>query len=138
VEYYAGLRGVTERGEWGPWIEYFLTGVTRQSEDALARAARINGFLDTWRRVASVGGSATSVALVDLLGENPYWTTPGVARRLGVAYTTAQRAIQRLEAAAILTPLTDARRDRVYCARAILEVLEEPAGLTPPGGNWTR
>lgn len=138
AEYYARLRGVTERGEWESWIEYFLTGVTRQSEDALARAARINGFLDTWRRAVSGGSSATPVALIDLLGENPYWTVRGVARRLGVAYTTAQRAIQRLEAAAILTPLSDAKRDRIYCARAILAVLEEPAELIPLGGDWTR
>ncbi|HSK75654.1 MAG TPA: Fic family protein [Thermoanaerobaculia bacterium] len=129
AEYYGRLRGVTERGEWESWIEYFLTGVTRQSEDALARAARINSLLDTWRRAVSGGSSAIPVALVDLLGENPYWTVRGVARRLNVAYTTAQRAIQRLEAASVLTPLTDAKRNRIYCARTILEVLEEPAGL---------
>jgi len=27
-EYYGRLLGVSERGEWKAWLEYFLTGVT--------------------------------------------------------------------------------------------------------------
>ena len=135
-EYYDRLRGVTERGDWETWIVYFLTGVARQSEDALSRAERINSLLDRWRRAMAGSSSATPLIVVDLLGENPYWTLTGVAQRLGVAYTTAQRAVQRLEEAGILTPLTDAKRNRVYCARDILEVLEEPAKLE--GGDKGR
>jgi hypothetical protein len=71
-----------------------------------------------------------------ILGENPFWTITGAAGRLGVAYTTARRAVERLVDASILTPVTDARRDRVYCARAILDILEEPAQLVPtPRGS---
>lgn len=128
LEYYDRLRGVTERAEWESWIVYFLNGVARQSEDALSRAERINDLLDRWRR-AMTGSSATPLTVIDLLGANPYWTLPGIAQRLGVAYTTAQRAVQRLEEAGILTPLTDAKRNRVYCARDILDVLEEPVSL---------
>jgi Fic family protein len=134
LEYYDRLRGVTERGEWESWIVYFLNGVARQSEDALSRAERINDLLDRWRRAMAGSSSATPLTVVDLLGANPYWTLPGIAQRLGVAYTTAQRAVQRLEGAGILTPLTDAKRNRVYCARAILEILEEPASLVIVGG----
>jgi Fic family protein len=128
-EYYARLQGVTERGEWETWIEYFLNGVARQSEDLLSRAARINTLLERWRLVAASASSTTPIELVGLLGENPYWTISGAAKRLGVVYTTAQRAIQRLVDLSILTPLTDAKRDRVYCAREILDILEEPAKL---------
>ncbi len=128
-DYYGGLLGVSQRGEWNAWIEYFLTGVARQAEDAVSRAFRINGLLDEWR--SSFAGLPSAMDLVNLLGENPYWTISGVARRLEIAYTTAQRAVQRLEAAGVLAPLTDARRDRVFCARAILEILEEPASLSP-------
>jgi Fic family protein len=128
-EYYARLRGVTEGGEWEAWTEYFLNGVARQSEDVLSRAARINALLDQWRLAVAGASSPTPVELVGLLGENPYWMVSGVAKRLGVAYTTAQRAVQRLVEASILMPLTDAKRDRVYCAQEILGILEEPARL---------
>ena len=49
-----------------------------------------------------------------------------VAGRIGVAFTTAQRAIGRLESANIVALTGEAKRNRVYCARAILEILEEP------------
>jgi Fic family protein len=129
-DYYSLLRGVTEAGEWEAWIEYFLNGVARQTEDVLSRASRINSLLDQWR-LAVAGASPTAPELVALLGENPYWTIPGISTRLGVAYTTAQRAAKRLVDVAVLTPLTDAKRNRVYCAQAILEILEEPARLVP-------
>ena len=130
-DYYSRLQGVTESGNWEAWIEYFLNGVARQSEDVLSRASRINVLMDQWRLAVAGSSSTTPIELVGLLGENPYWTITGAAKRLGVAYTTAKRAVERLIDASILIPLTDAKRDRIYCAREILEILEEPARLQP-------
>lgn len=130
-DYYERLRGVSERGEWELWLEYFLNGVARQAEDALSRAGRINSYLDLWRRAVAEAPSRAAAALVDLLGENPFWTVRGASQRLGVAYTTALRAIRRLEENGILVVASGAKRDRVYCARAILDILEEPARLEP-------
>ncbi|MBI4737875.1 MAG: Fic family protein, partial [candidate division NC10 bacterium] len=132
-DYYDGLLGVTERGDWMAWIEYFLNGVARQGEDALNRAERINKLLEKWRIAVAGSSSKVPAALVDRLAENPYCTVKRVAERLGVAYTTAQRAVERLESLSILTQTTDAKRDRVYCATAILKILEEPARLEPLG-----
>jgi ribosomal protein S25 len=69
--------------------------------------------------------------VVELLGTNPFITTKGVTDKLSIAFTTAQRAIERLERARIVKRVGDAKRDRVYCATALLEILEEPARLTP-------
>ena len=38
-DYYDGLRAISERGAWNDWLEYFLLGVARMSEDALSRAS---------------------------------------------------------------------------------------------------
>ena len=130
-DYYDRLLGATERGAWGDWLKYFLNGVARQAEDALDRAERINGLLAKWRLAVAASSSKVPFALVDRLAENPYWTVKRVAERLGIAYTTAQRAVERLESLSILTQTTDTKRDRVYCATAILEILEEPANLKP-------
>ena len=65
-----------------------------------------------------------------LFAENPFNTVRRVADRLSVAFTTAQRAIDRLEAVGVVRQVGKARRNRVYCARAILEVLEEPPSLS--------
>ena len=41
--------------------------------------------------------------------------------------------IERLERLGIVKKSGDAKRDRVYCAKALLDLLEEPARLTPAG-----
>ncbi|MEW6751267.1 MAG: Fic family protein [Candidatus Latescibacterota bacterium] len=130
-EYYARLLAVTETGAWEAWLDYFLAGVAGQAEDALDRIERIDALLSGWRgRLAAAPSRSAERALL-LFVENPYWTVNRLAERLSVAFTTAQRAIDRLEAAGIVALATEARRNRVYCARAILEILEEPARLRP-------
>ncbi|HET9490838.1 MAG TPA: Fic family protein [Methylomirabilota bacterium] len=127
--YYARLQGVHERGEWEAWLGYFLRGVATQSTDALSRAIRINALLEKWRDKAVSAGLPAAVRLVDLLAENPYWTTRRAAERLKVAFTTAQRAVVKLETLNIMRQVNEAKRDRVYCATALLKLLEEPARL---------
>ena len=129
-DYYDGLRGISERGAWSDWLEYFLLGVARMSEDALNRATRINGLLSEWQSKVSRESSNNPLRVVELLGANPFITTRGVTDRLAIAFTTAQRAIERLERARILKRVGDAKRDRVYCATALLDILEEPARLS--------
>ncbi len=128
-DYYDGLRGISERGAWNDWLEYFLLGVARMSEDALNRAARINELLAHWRKRISGESSRNPFRVVELLGTNPFLTTNGVADRLKIAFTTAQRAIERLERARIVKLVGNAKRDRVFCATALLDILEEPARL---------
>lgn len=134
-DYYDGLRGVGERGEWEAWLEYFLNGVARQAEDAVSRAERINAQLGQWRQLVTGLPSRTPAQLVDLLAENPYWTVKRAAERLDVAFSTANRAMGQLMDRAILTEETSDRRGRVFCAREILDILEEPASLTPLGSR---
>jgi len=133
-EYYDRLNAVRTDAAWEQWIGYFLNGVARISEDALSRASRINGLLAQWRQAVAGAASRTPAQVVDLLAANPFWTTGKVAERLGVAFTTAQRAIDKLVELEVLSPTSEAKRDRVFCARAILGVLEEPAHLQPHDG----
>ena len=125
-EYYARLLGVTERGEWEEWLTYFLRGVALQAHDALGRIRRIDDLLSEWKRGLPRGRSRVPHRALDLFAENPFWTVAGLAGRLGVAFTTAQRAIDRLEAAGVVAPVGEARRNRLYCAVALLRALEDP------------
>ncbi len=125
-EYYARLLGVTERGEWEEWLTYFLKGVALQSDDAVDRIQRIDGLFSRWKEGLARGQSRLPERALDLFAGNPFWTVGGVAARLNVAFTTAQRAIDRLAAAGAVAQVGEARRNRVYCAEAILGVLEEP------------
>ncbi len=130
-DYYDALQGAHANGAWHDWLVYFLNGVARQSEDALSRSQRINRMLAEWRERLAGTTSRNPWQLLDHLAANPYVTTNGAARQLKVAFTTAQRAISRLEDEGIVERVGEARRDRVYCARPLLAILEEPAKLSP-------
>jgi Fic family protein len=130
-EYYGALRAVSERAAWEDWLLYVLNGVARQSEDALRRAERINETLTAWQMQVAGSASKISAVLVDRLAANPYLTVKRTAEELGVAFTTVQRAVEKLQRLSIVTQTSDGKRDRVYCATALLRILEEPAQLAP-------
>ena len=132
-EYYRRLLAVSREGDWDEWVAYVLNGVARQSEDAVSRAVRITALLDGWQRALVGARSDLPLKLVDDLAANPYCLVKVIAKREKVAYTTAERAVERLVKLKILRQVNKAERDRLFCATAILDILEEPANLTPEG-----
>lgn len=129
-DYYDLLLSVSKQGKWEIWLEYFLNGIARQSEDALSRAERINKILTDWRLLVAGSSTKTPINLIDLIAANPFITINKSASTLNIAFTTAQRGIEKLEKLKILEKVSPAKRDRVYCAKKILDILEEPAKLT--------
>ncbi|MGQ0653178.1 MAG: Fic family protein [Betaproteobacteria bacterium] len=129
-DYYDLLTGVTEKDDWKSWILYFLRGITSQSQDALSRVERINRLRDDWNRSLTVRLSSNSMKLLDCITANPFITVKGAEEALGVAFTTAQRAIDVLVERKILMQRDDAKRGRVYVAKRLLDILDEPARLT--------
>jgi len=129
-DYYGLLSGISERGEWKPWILYFLKGVVDQSQDALTRVQRINRLREDWHRSLTMRLSSNIMRLLDRLMANPFITVTGAQEDLEVAFTTAQRAIDLLVERKILIQTNDAKRGRVYVARRLLDILDEPVTKT--------
>jgi len=86
-------------------------------------------LLAKWRDKVVDAGLPAAVRLLDVLAENPYCTVRGAAGRLEVAFTTAQRAVAKLQELKIVNQANEAKRDRVYCATGLLRILEEPANV---------
>jgi Fic family protein len=128
-EYYRHLYSISSRGTWIDWLIYFLNGVAIQSEDVLSRTERINELLQNWKIKVASGESSVLVKIVERLAINPFVTVNKIAQDLDIAYTTAQRAIQKLESLNIIQQTSDNKRDKVYCANAILSILEEPTKI---------
>jgi len=128
-EYYRQLYSVSKNGTWQDWLMYFLNGITVQSSDALSRAERINNLLVHWQIAVGTGTEGIAQNIVKYLAVNPYITTKKIAENMNVAFTTAQRAIEKLEKAGIVSQTSQGKRDRVYCAIEILNILEEPTKI---------
>ena len=124
-DYYSHLLHIIERGEWEEWLVYFLNGVAAQAGETIEKMLRIDELLSGWKLDLVRERSRVPERALDLFSENPFWTVGALAERLEVAFTTAQRAVNRLEALGAVSRIGEERRDRVYCAQAILDVLEE-------------
>ncbi|MBS4169429.1 hypothetical protein [Neochlamydia sp. AcF95] len=124
-EYYKQLYNVSAKGTWHEWLIYFLNGIAVQTEDVLLRVERINDLLNKWKMQVARSTANVPVLIVEHLAVNPYLITSRIAEELKIAYSTAQRGIQKLEEAKIIKQINSTRRDKIYCATEILAILEE-------------
>ena len=69
-EYYERLQAVRERGELQERIQFFLTAVAAQAEDAVARAEQLVGLRERYR-LDLAGSRSRATEVVDLVMENP-------------------------------------------------------------------
>ena len=128
-EYYRRLHAITEQGDWDVWIEYFLNGVACQAKDALGRISLMQETVAKWRRSFTAKSDKHCLSLIDDCMINPFMTVGGIAQKHDIAFPTAQRAIDKLQKAGILKQTSDAKRSRLYCARRILDILNDPAKI---------
>jgi len=125
-EYYDRLLEVSQRGAWRQWLEFFLQAVVTQSDDAVRRARRLLDLHRTYYQT-SLGKHLppTAKKLVELIFVKPVLNARVTQESLKVTYPGAQKAINALVEQGILAEITGGKRNKVYEARRILEILEE-------------
>ena len=92
-EYYDRLQAVRERGEIQQWLQFFLTAVRRQADDAVSRASKLVEVRDRYGREAAKSRSRVG-ELIDLLFRNPFVTVARVERALGMTNQGARNLIR--------------------------------------------
>lgn len=124
-EYYQLLLDVSQKGLWTKWILFFLRAVATQAADAIRRS---DGLLKLWQtyrdQLQSARASALLLQLVDDLFAYPALSNPGVSKRLNITPRSAQQNINKLIDAGILREATGRRRNRVYIAADIIDIIE--------------
>lgn len=126
-QYYQRLLAVSQKNDWHNWLIYFFNGVATQSQDALQRSEKINTLLVNWKTKIKKRAMPHIYKLLELIASNPFITIKKAAKELNVAYTTAQRAIESLVKLNILHQQGAVKRNKIYCAKKILDILEKPA-----------
>jgi len=122
ADYYDLLQGVRTRGEWMPWLRFFVAGVCETAERAIDQTRTLTHMRRGYR--AHLKGHA--FRLVDELFRTPYVTVPEAQRALGVSNPTARKAVRELEAVGLLEELEEKRWPRAYLARPILDAIQGP------------
>ena len=123
--YYDNLLAVSQKGAWEDWLLFFLRGVTTEARDASRRAGKLFDLRESYReRFQSEGARGNLLATVNHLFANPVTGIRELAEFLGVSFEAARRLVKRLEEEDVLEEITGRRRNRVYAAREVIEVLE--------------
>lgn len=126
-DYYRLLLAVSQEGRWAGWIAFFLRGVAEQSRDAIDRSKQL---LDLWQQyrsnLQSARASALLLQLVDGLFSYPAITIGQAAKRLKVTHRSAQLNVEKLVRMKILEEATGRKRNRVFIAPSIIQVIEAP------------
>lgn len=125
-EYYDRLQAVRERGEIQEWIQFFLTAVEAQASDGLRRARRLLELRETYR-LQLMTARNRSLAVVDLMFENPLLTTATVRERLETSTQGALNLIRSLEERGWLAQVGTAGRGAatIWMAQEIYEAMFE-------------
>jgi len=125
-EYYDRLQAVRERAAIDEWLQFFLTAVTTQANDAVTRAERLTDVREDYRKRLH-GSRGRAHELIDLLFDNPFITTATTRRHLEVTNQGATNMLRQLEAAEILTPVTRVPgRALRWVARDVYDALTDP------------
>lgn len=123
-DYYEGLMRVSTHGDWDSWIQYFLTGVIQQAQEAAELSDNLIGLQNRYREeLQAKHVTANALALIDCLFDNPLVFTSRVQDTLGVSAPTARNTIKTLEEHGVVREITGRNWGKVYRADEIYALL---------------
>jgi Fic family protein len=126
-EYYDHLLRVSQSGQWQEWIQFFLRAVCDQAEEAAQRSRALLELRQQFQEtIRAKRASALAARLVDYLFRSPAMTVPFAKNLLKVTYPSANLTVQRLVQAGILSEVSGQKRNRVWLAPGILQLLSPP------------
>lgn len=126
-EYYRLLDVVRHDGDWEAWLDFFLEGVAETAGGAVETAHRLLSLFqaDEKRLATEERGAASLLRAYGALKSRPVATIQEVARRSGVTFPTASKAVETLVSLGIARELTGAKRNRAFAYDRYLAVLNE-------------
>jgi Fic family protein len=92
-EYYDRLQAVRERGEIQQWLQFFLTAVKRQADDAVNRATSLITLRQQYTVEAATSRSRIG-GIVDLMFINPFLTVGRVEKALEMTNQGARNLLR--------------------------------------------
>ena len=127
--YYQTLEQVQLRGEWTDWVRFLATGVEIACRESIGIARELIDIAARWKAVLATLNLRSHSAvnrLPDYLMGTPVVSVKRVAEDLGVNFTAANRALDHLRGLGIVELAGDGKRNRIFTAREIIEVLSRP------------
>jgi Fic family protein len=133
-EYYARLQSVRVHGDWEGWLRFFLEGVISTAEKAVALAQQMLALFNRDRAVIQerLGRKAARALRVhEELQKHPLARIPALAKATGLSAPTVTTALENLRELNIVEEPHQKTRNRSFCYRSYLRLLEERTDAGP-------
>lgn len=126
-EYYRLLDIIRKEGDWEAWIMFFLEGVTRTADSAVATARRLVTLFDEDRKKIQTGGRRAGSALrvYDIFKTRPILNLQEASQKTDLSYPATGTGMDLLVESGIARELTGKRRNRIFAYDRYLAILGE-------------
>ncbi|MBI4396394.1 MAG: Fic family protein [Elusimicrobia bacterium] len=124
--YYETLQGVRTNGGWEEWLDFYLEGVEKVSNQACDTVEKLTHMFEQHRaKINEIGRAAESaLALFELMKKRCLVSLPVVQKELKFTFPTANKALLNLEKLGFVKEITGKRRDRIFSYEPYLKILQ--------------
>lgn len=131
-EYYDALTSVQLQGKWANWIKFSARGVESAVQESIGTVLGLEAILKRWKAVIEDSGTRKQSILYklpELLLGTPVLTAHKAKDALGISFPSASAALKLMEEYEILTQQNRRRRNRVFYAKEVIELLDKPSAI---------
>lgn len=128
--YFSAL-GAYREGNAGPIIRAFIRSTLTAARESEVSAQHLAALPKQWSAAYAVHSGrklrANSAAqkVLEELPRTPFFTAEDMVERVGGSTSSIYSAIETLTEAGVLRPLTNRKRNQIWCAGAIIDELED-------------
>lgn len=125
-EYINLMYNVSHKGEWMPWISFFLKAIRTQAYDTINKIKEIEKLREEYKtQLNSEKASGSLLTICETLFERPIITIPRVQKILSMTHRGASLNIEQLVKYGILEELSTNTRPRYYVAQKIMQLYQK-------------
>jgi len=129
-DYYDALAGVQLKGRWSDWIKFFAIGMESAARESIRTGLALERVLTKWQSIVNGMGLRSHNALLklpELMIGTPILTAHKVKEALDISFPSASAALGKMGEIGILTQTNEYRRNRVFIASEVIDILNQPA-----------
>lgn len=119
-EYIDLMYRVGSRDSIDEWLSFFSEGLCIQARSA---AKTVEALIRYRKRLTDAAEDLKETKVVEMLFRNPYITSRNIVEELDISVPTANKILDRFQSEGILREVTGKRRNRLYCAEGIIDIL---------------
>lgn len=122
--YYDHLLAVSQDGKWETWLQFFLRGVSEQSQESVHRLGTLQAIRSRYEAHVKADYKPDRMAsVIDFLFSRPVLTVRQLSDGIGLPFKTAQAYLAKMVRAGVLREITGFSRNRVFQSDEIIQAL---------------